>query len=96
MKKFKCLVCGVEFEVEDGQEPVCPVCGVKSDGGTKVKSRGNRYAVFDFGRASDDEGALCLIYCFCDRRSNSIVQTVPGMGTAGNTPKEKAWEVNLV
>lgn len=34
MKKFKCLVCGVEFEVEDGQDPVCPVCGA---GGERVE-----------------------------------------------------------
>lgn len=31
MKKYKCLVCGVEFEVEDGVTPVCPVCGVTGD-----------------------------------------------------------------
>ncbi len=31
MKKYKCLVCGVEFEVPDGEEPVCPVCGVSGD-----------------------------------------------------------------
>ncbi len=29
MRKFRCLMCGAEFEVADGQEPVCPVCGVK-------------------------------------------------------------------
>lgn len=31
MKKYRCLVCGVEFEVPDGEEPVCPVCGVSGD-----------------------------------------------------------------
>ena len=25
--KYKCLICGEVFEVENGQEPVCPVCG---------------------------------------------------------------------
>jgi len=31
MKTYKCLVCGKVFEVEDGVEPVCPVCKVKGD-----------------------------------------------------------------
>ena len=31
MKKYSCLLCGVEFEVEDGQEPECPVCHAKGD-----------------------------------------------------------------
>ena len=31
MKKYKCLVCGAVFEVPDGEEAVCPVCGVKGD-----------------------------------------------------------------
>lgn len=37
MKKFKCLVCGVEFEVENDQEPVCPVCGAKGENIEEVK-----------------------------------------------------------
>ena len=37
MKKYKCLVCGAEFEVEDGQQPVCPVCGVSGDSVEEVK-----------------------------------------------------------
>lgn len=31
MKKYKCLVCGQEFEVEDGVEAVCPLCKQKGD-----------------------------------------------------------------
>ena len=31
MKKYKCLLCGVEFEAEDGVEPVCPVCGATGE-----------------------------------------------------------------
>ena len=31
MRKYKCLVCGEVFEVEDGAEPVCPKCKVKGD-----------------------------------------------------------------
>lgn len=29
--KYRCKVCGQVFEVPDGVEPVCPVCGVKGD-----------------------------------------------------------------
>ncbi len=31
MKKYKCLVCGDVFEVADGVDPICPVCGVGID-----------------------------------------------------------------
>ena len=31
MKQYKCKVCGLVFEVEDGVEPVCPKCGMKGD-----------------------------------------------------------------
>lgn len=37
MKTYKCLVCGKVFDVEDGVEPVCPVCGVKGDKLVEVK-----------------------------------------------------------
>ena len=37
MKKFKCLVCDVEFEVEDGKEPECPVCHAKGDKLEEIK-----------------------------------------------------------
>ena len=31
MKKFKCLVCGQVFEVEEGAEAVCPLCKATGD-----------------------------------------------------------------
>ncbi len=31
MKKYRCLLCGHVFEVEDGVEPVCPLCGATGD-----------------------------------------------------------------
>jgi len=31
MKKYRCLVCGKIFEVADGEEVICPVCGVGRD-----------------------------------------------------------------
>ena len=37
MKTYKCLVCGKVFEVEDGAEPVCPVCKAKGDKVVEVK-----------------------------------------------------------
>ena len=37
MKKYKCLACGVEFEVYEGQEIECPVCGATKDQCEEVK-----------------------------------------------------------
>ncbi len=34
MKKYKCLVCGVKFDVPEGVEAICPVCNAK---GAKVE-----------------------------------------------------------
>ena len=31
MKTFKCKICGEIFDVEDGVEPVCPLCKAKGD-----------------------------------------------------------------
>lgn len=31
MKKYRCKTCGAVFEVPEGTEPVCPVCGAKGD-----------------------------------------------------------------
>ena len=41
MAKYKCKVCGVTFEVKDGETPVCPVCGVDGD---NLEKLGNPYA----------------------------------------------------
>ena len=29
--QYKCKLCGAVFEVEDGQEAVCPLCGATGD-----------------------------------------------------------------
>jgi len=46
MKQYKCKVCGLVFEVEDGVEPVCPKCGVKGDKLEQVMpvAKANKYA----------------------------------------------------
>ncbi len=31
MKKYKCIICGEVFEVQDGEEAVCPLCGATGD-----------------------------------------------------------------
>ena len=31
MAKYKCTVCGKEFEVKDGDKPVCPLCKAEGD-----------------------------------------------------------------
>jgi len=44
-KTYKCSVCGEVFEVEDGKEPVCPLCGAKGDQLDVVESaKTNPYA----------------------------------------------------
>jgi len=42
MRKFKCTVCGKVFEVQEGIEPVCPLCGVKGD--KLVELKANKYS----------------------------------------------------
>ena len=45
MKKFYCLVCKKEFEVENGAEAVCPFCKAKGDKVVEVKAASsNKYA----------------------------------------------------
>ena len=45
MKKYRCKVCGVEFEVEDGQEPVCPACKAKGENLELIEDKKtNKYA----------------------------------------------------
>ena len=31
MAKHKCKVCGAEFEITAGEEPICPVCNATGD-----------------------------------------------------------------
>ncbi|MBQ6570027.1 MAG: rubrerythrin family protein [Clostridia bacterium] len=31
MKTYKCLVCQKTFDVDEGLEPICPLCGAKGD-----------------------------------------------------------------
>jgi len=37
MKTYKCKVCGQIFQVEEGQEPVCPLCKAKGEKLEEVK-----------------------------------------------------------
>lgn len=37
MKKFRCKLCEEIFEVEDGIEPICPVCGATGDDLEEIK-----------------------------------------------------------
>ena len=30
-RKFRCLLCGAEFEAAEGEEPICPRCGAKGE-----------------------------------------------------------------
>ena len=31
VRRYRCKLCFTEFEVEEGEEPVCPMCGAKGD-----------------------------------------------------------------
>ena len=52
MTKYKCKLCGEIFEVKDGEEPVCPVCGAKGENlelvtdkaEAKAEASANKYA----------------------------------------------------
>ena len=45
MKKYFCKLCKVTFEVEEGVEPVCPVCGASGDNLEVVEQKPtNKYA----------------------------------------------------
>ena len=45
MRKFKCLVCGAVFDVEDGTEPICPICKATGDKLQEIKeyNKMNKY-----------------------------------------------------
>lgn len=45
-RKFRCKICNAVFEVEDGQEPVCPVCKAKGENLEEMKEeyKMNKYA----------------------------------------------------
>ncbi len=47
MAKYKCKLCGEIFEVKDGEEPICPLCGAGIDDLELIveeKKGGNRYS----------------------------------------------------
>ena len=46
MKKYRCLICGEEFEVADGVTPVCPKCGLKGNKLQEITEapKANKYA----------------------------------------------------
>lgn len=37
MKTYKCILCGEVFEVEDGEEIICPLCAATGDDIEEVK-----------------------------------------------------------
>ena len=47
MAKYHCNVCGADFEVKEGEEPVCPICKAKGDKLTLIEEeapKANPYA----------------------------------------------------
>ncbi len=43
MKSYKCSVCGLAFDIQDGEPAVCPKCGVSGDKLVQVSAT-NKYA----------------------------------------------------
>ncbi len=45
MRKFKCLVCGAVFDIEDGAESICPICKATGDKLQEIKedNKMNKY-----------------------------------------------------
>ncbi len=43
MKTYKCLICGEVFDVDDGAEAICPLCGAKGENIVEIK-KSNPYA----------------------------------------------------
>lgn len=37
--KYKCKLCGAIFDVQDGEEPICPLCGAGIDQLEKIESK---------------------------------------------------------
>ncbi len=43
--KYHCKICGVDFEVKNGETPVCPVCGASGDNLEVIETKStNKYA----------------------------------------------------
>ncbi len=42
MKKYRCKICGAIFEVEDGQEPICPLCKAKGENLELIEEKAER------------------------------------------------------
>lgn len=40
MKKYRCLLCGIDFE-SDEANPVCPVCGASGEDIVELDEDGN-------------------------------------------------------
>ena len=51
--KYKCKICGKEFEVEEGEEAICPVCFEK---GSALEVIGSRVVEITEGKTSKYEG----------------------------------------
>ncbi len=43
MKKYKCLICKAEFEVEEGVEPICPICKARGDKLELIEAPAHKY-----------------------------------------------------
>lgn len=44
MKKYRCKICGAEFEVKDGETPICPICKATGDNLEIIENKKTKYS----------------------------------------------------
>ncbi len=45
MKRYRCKICGAEFEVKEGEEPICPICKATGESLELIEdNKTNRYS----------------------------------------------------
>ena len=67
--KYLCKLCGQTFELPEGTEPVCPICGATGEHIVPVKSEGgnNKYAGTRTEEISDANKTIIRIITYVEQ-----------------------------